>query len=316
MVGKNPTMTILETTELTTEMRTSPEASTEITTEVRTSPQASSEITTEVRTSPEASSEITTEVRTSPEASSEITTKVRTSPEALTDFGSSALSTVLKTTFNSESSSGRINSLFYTSDKRTSIQQTTPITDRQSTKSESKSTNLGTMLQTTTESITDMRTRATSGVNFSISTDFEGITSSQSSAVPQPPSIASQDISKDPVKEYSEMTTHNPITQTLTKSSSDDKHRNVYATSIQHRPLIKSEDITTPSKFPEMVDLQKEPSQVALGCSFILIVLSLSLVVIISDIPRLLQHIHYLNAFYGWLFNVDQRAARRRRVRL
>ena len=62
-----------------------------------------------------------------------------------------------------------------------------------------------------------------------------------------------------------------------------------------------------------MVDSKYITSHIVIGSSFIIAISSFLLLVLASDIPRILQHIHYLNAFYGWLFNVDQsRKARRR----
>ncbi|ELT90780.1 hypothetical protein CAPTEDRAFT_201044 [Capitella teleta] len=69
-------------------------------------------------------------------------------------------------------------------------------------------------------------------------------------------------------------------------------------------------------RFPRMVDFRQEPSHVAIGCSFLLVDFSFLILVFVTDFPRLVQHLHYLNVFYGWLFKVDQSVARRRQARL
>ncbi|ELU04963.1 hypothetical protein CAPTEDRAFT_184967 [Capitella teleta] len=63
-----------------------------------------------------------------------------------------------------------------------------------------------------------------------------------------------------------------------------------------------------------IVDSMYITSHVVIGSSFIIATFSVLLFVVLSDVPRILQHIHYLNVPYGQIFNVDQSRKRRRKA--
>jgi hypothetical protein len=63
-----------------------------------------------------------------------------------------------------------------------------------------------------------------------------------------------------------------------------------------------------------MVDSKHITSHVVIGSSFVIAILSVLLLVVLSDIPRILQHIYYLNVPYGQMFSVDQSRKQRMKV--
>ncbi|ELU04960.1 hypothetical protein CAPTEDRAFT_184964 [Capitella teleta] len=75
----------------------------------------------------------------------------------------------------------------------------------------------------------------------------------------------------------------------------------------QRPPLAQFSNVTKEKE--DIVDSKYITSHVVIGCSFVVADLSFLLLILITDLPRILQHIHYLNVPFGRLFNIDQKLA-------
>ncbi|ELT90779.1 hypothetical protein CAPTEDRAFT_201043 [Capitella teleta] len=60
-------------------------------------------------------------------------------------------------------------------------------------------------------------------------------------------------------------------------------------------------------KSSKLINLREEPSHIVIGCSFLLADFSFLIVVFVTDLPRILQHVRLLNPLFGRLFNVRGR---------
>ncbi|ELU17561.1 hypothetical protein CAPTEDRAFT_187816 [Capitella teleta] len=81
----------------------------------------------------------------------------------------------------------------------------------------------------------------------------------------------------------------------------------------RQRPSLPPSVNVTEEK-EEIVDSKYITTHVVIGCSFVVADLSFLLLILITDVPRILQHIHYLNGPYGRLFNIDQSRKKRRKA--